>query len=82
MAIDKAPVDEVVDGQIADLERRFGDACEIRSVCLVMEVARPGGSELAIGASTMPDFHATARLLRTALEAMDRLASGEKPPIV
>ncbi len=76
MAFDKTKLGNAAANQMEDLERRYGDDCELGTVCSVVEVTGPHGSETAIHSPDLPMAQPVISLLRSALTALERAALG------
>jgi hypothetical protein len=75
MTFDQSKIGQVVAAQMEALEERYGDECEIGSVCTIVEVIGPHGSDVAVRSSEARP-HTTIGLLRMAEAMMLRSLGG------
>ena len=69
MALDQRKIGQVVTEQMAALEARYGEDCEIGDVCTVVEIIGPHGSTVRVRSSD-PRSHVALGLLRVAEATM------------
>ncbi|MGB7589409.1 MAG: hypothetical protein WBM00_11950 [Solirubrobacterales bacterium] len=78
MALDQTKVGQHITAQMEALEADYGDDCEIRDICTIVEVVGPHGSHVRVRSSDIRP-HVVIGLLRTS-EAMFLAAMRRNPP--